>query len=45
MISEDIFNGQFKHEKFMSKQNSQKYKRQEQSNTEWLDELINRSKI
>ncbi len=26
----------------MSTQNSQKYKRQEQNNTEWLDELINK---
>ena len=30
------------YQKFMSTQNSQKYKRQEQSNTEWLDELINK---
>ena len=26
----------------MSTQNSQNHKRQEQNNTEWLDELINR---
>ena len=30
------------YQKFMSTQNSQKYKIQEQSNTEWLDELINK---
>ena len=28
--------------KFMSIQNSQNHKRQEQNNTEWLDELINK---
>ncbi len=28
--------------KFMSTQNSQHQKRQEQNNTEWLDELINK---
>jgi len=27
---------------FMSIQNSQNHKRQEQNNTEWLDELINK---
>ena len=42
VISEDIFNGLLKHKKFMSNQNSQKHKRQEQNNTEWLDELINK---
>ena len=26
----------------MSNQKSQKYKRQEQNNTEWLDQLINK---
>ena len=30
------------YKKFMSTQNSQKHKRQEQNNTEWLDELINK---
>ena len=42
LISEDIFNGLLKHKKFMSTQNSQNHKRQEQNNTEWLDELINK---
>ena len=28
--------------KFMSTQKSQSHKRQEQNNTEWLDELINK---
>ena len=42
VISEDIFNGLHKHKKFMSTQNSQNRKRQEQNNTEWLDELINK---
>ena len=31
----------YKSKKFMSTQNSQDHKRQEQNNTEWLDELIN----
>ena len=39
LISEDIFN---KSKKFMSTQKSQSHKRQEQNNTEWLDELINK---
>ena len=30
------------YKKFMSTQNSQYHKRQEQNNTEWLDELINK---
>ena len=42
VISEDIFNGLHNHKKFMSTQNSQNHKRQEQNNTEWLDELINK---
>ena len=42
LISEDMFNGIYKHKKFMSTQNSQNHKRQEQNNTEWLDELINK---
>ena len=32
-----------KYKKFMSTQKSQSHKRQEQNNTEWLDELINKS--
>lgn len=31
----------YKSKKFMSTQKSQSHKRQEQNNTEWLDELIN----
>ena len=31
-----------KYKKFMSTQKSQSHKRQEQNNTEWLDELINK---
>jgi hypothetical protein len=31
-----------KYKKFMITQKSQSHKRQEQNNTEWLDELINR---
>ena len=31
-----------KYNKFMSTQKSQSHKRQEQNNTEWLDELINK---
>ena len=31
-----------RHKKFMSTHNSQNHKRQEQNNTEWLDELINK---
>ena len=42
VISKVIFNGLYKFRKFMSTQNSQKHKRQEQDNTEWLDELINK---
>ena len=42
VISKDIFNGQSKYNKFMSTQKSQSHKRQEQNNTEWLDELINK---
>ena len=41
LISEDILNRN-KIEKFMSTQKSQSHKRQEQNNTEWLDELINK---
>ena len=32
----------YKTKKFMSTQKSQSHKRQEQNNTEWLDELINK---
>ena len=32
----------YKNNKLMSTQKSQSHKRQEQSNTEWLDELINK---
>jgi len=32
----------YKSKKFMSTQKSQSHKRQEQNNTEWLDELINK---
>ena len=39
---EDIFDGIYKYKKFMSTQNSQRHKRQDQNNTEWLDELINK---
>ena len=39
---EDIFDGIYKHKKFKSTQNSQNHKRQDQNNTEWLDELINK---
>jgi len=42
VISEDIFNGLCKGKKFMSNQNSKNQKSQEQNNTEWLDELINK---
>jgi len=41
LISEDILN-RYKIKKFMSTQKSQSHKRQEQNNTEWLDELINK---
>ena len=41
MIFEDILNRLFKHEKFMIKK-SQNHKRQEQNDTEWLDQLINK---
>ena len=40
--SKDILNGQSYYKKFMSTQKSQSHKRQEQNNTEWLDELINK---
>ena len=40
--SEDILNKIKKSKKFMSTQKSQSHKRQEQNNTEWLDELINK---
>ena len=39
---EDIFNGLSEYKKFMSTQSRQHHKRQEQNNTEWLDELINK---
>jgi len=42
VISEDIFNGLHKYKKFMSTQSRKNHKRQEQNNTEWLDELINK---
>ena len=42
VISEGIFNGLSLYKKFMSTQKSQSHKRQEQNNTEWLDELINK---
>ena len=42
LISEDILNQINKSKKFMSTQKSQSHKRQEQNNTEWLDELINK---
>jgi len=41
LITEDILN-KLKNKKFMSTQKSQSHKRQEQNNTEWLDELINK---
>ena len=41
MIFEDKFNGPYKNN-FMSTQNSQKHKRQEQNNSKLLDELINK---
>ena len=41
LISEDILN-RYKSKKFMRTQKSQSHKRQEQNNTEWLDELINK---
>jgi len=41
LITEDILN-RYKSKKFMSTQKSQSHKRQEQNNTEWLDELINK---
>ena len=43
LISEDILNRLFKHEKFMSKK-SQNHKRQEQNDNEWLDKLTNKIK-
>ena len=39
---EDKLNDIYKSKKFMSSQKSQSHKRQEQNNTEWLDELINK---
>ena len=42
VISEDILNKLYLSENFMSTQKSQSHKRQEQNNTEWLDELINK---
>ena len=42
VISKDILNGKSKYKKFMSNQNSQRHKRQDQNNTEWLDALINK---
>ena len=42
VISEDILNEIHKSKKFMSTQKSQSHKRQEQNNTEWLYELINK---
>ena len=41
LISEDILN-RYKSKNFMSTQKSQSHKRQDQNNTEWLDELINK---
>ena len=41
LISEDILH-RYKSKKFMNTQKSQSHKRQEQNNTEWLDELINK---
>jgi len=41
LISADILNT-YKSKKFMSTQKSQSHKSQEQNNTEWLDELINK---
>ena len=40
--SKDILNGQSWYKKFMSTQKNQRHNRQEQNNTEWLDELINK---
>ena len=42
VVTEDILNEIYKCKKFMSTQKSQSHKRQEQNNTEWLDELINK---
>ena len=42
VISEGIFKGLSYYKKFMSTQSRQHHKRQEQNNTEWLDELINK---
>ena len=38
----EIYLMDYKNKKFMSTQKSQRHKRQEQNNTEWLDELINK---
>jgi len=42
VISEDKLDQIYKSMKFMSTQKSQSHKKQEQDNTEWLDELINK---
>ena len=42
VISEGIFNALCQYKKFMRPQSRQHHKRQEQNNTEWLDELINK---
>jgi len=42
VISRDIFDGLYKYKELMSNHNSQNHKREEQNNTEWLDELINK---
>jgi len=42
LISKDILKKIYKSKKFMSTKKSQSHKRQEQNNTEWLDELINK---
>jgi len=42
VILKDILNGQSWCKRFMSTQNRQPHKRQDQNNTEWLDELINK---
>tara|TARA_A100001035_G_C27505638_1_gene373990 strand:- start:96 stop:281 length:186 start_codon:yes stop_codon:yes gene_type:complete len=42
VITEDKLNKLYQSKKFMSTQKNQNHKRQEQNNTEWLDELINK---
>ena len=42
VITDDKLNKPYQSKKFMSTQKSQNHKRQEQNNTEWLDELINK---